>query len=362
MSRKSPRLKKLTEYETCQVEKIAVWKSASPNPFGELFRRGSQPIAKVVEIIIPDRLALLSIEATYKLSLIAATKGDIWLEAGVADISKLRHEPLEVCDRLSRRVGTFAQTVATIEGALTGAGGVWTTVLDIPLLFGLCLRTIIKIGYCYGYPLDQPTDKAWVLGAFAVVLSGTKQKRIELMARLREIEDLMLEETQEQLVVEEAAALLTQIEVFQDIPIFGAATGAALNFSVAHKTDVTARHLFQERWLRDNGKVDAILPAPDDTRVPSRPGWSGAFARAGYTMVHGLSFGATFPVCLVTTILGSVARPVASKLREGGPATNTRTDTAGDIKLAAEQSAQTANQGLVSPSPKRRSYSSFTTE
>ena len=41
----------------------------------------------------------------------------------------------------------------------------------------------------------------------------------ELMARLREIEDLLLEETQEQIVVEETASLLTQIEVFlKDIP------------------------------------------------------------------------------------------------------------------------------------------------
>ena len=208
MGRKSPKQKKLTDYESCQVEKIAAWKAAFPNPFGELFRRGAEPIAKVVEIIIPDRVALLSIEAAYKSSVLAATKGDIWLDAGVADITKLRHEPLEVCDRLARRVGSFAQGVATIEGVLTGAGGVWTTLVDIPLLFGLCLRTIIKIGYCYGYALDQPTDKAWVLGAFAVVLSSTKQKRLELTARLREIEDLMIEETEEQVVVEEAAALL----------------------------------------------------------------------------------------------------------------------------------------------------------
>ena len=44
----------------------------------------------------------------------------------VQDITELRHKPLEVCDGLSRRVGTIAQSLATVEGALTGAGGVWT--------------------------------------------------------------------------------------------------------------------------------------------------------------------------------------------------------------------------------------------
>ena len=182
---------------------------------------------------------------------------------------------MEVCDALSRRVGTIAQGTAIVEGALTGAGGVWTTLLDVPLLFTLCIRTIIKTGHCYGYALDRPTDKAWVLGALAVALSSTKERRTELMARLREIEDLLLEETQEQVVVEETASLLTQIEVFEDIPVFGAVTGGLLNLSVAHRADVTARHLFQERWLRDQGKVDEIEPSPDASKAPSLTGMVG---------------------------------------------------------------------------------------
>ena len=87
------------------------------------------------------------------------------------------------------------------------------------------------------------------------------------MARLREIEDLLLEETQEQVVVEETASLLTQIEVFEDIPLFGAVTGGLLNLSVAHRADVTARHLFQERWLRDQGKVDEIEPSTEASKA-----------------------------------------------------------------------------------------------
>src|SRR3954451_10823509 len=220
---------KLTDYEARQVEKIAAWKAEYPNPFGELFRRAAQPIAKVVEVVVPDRLALGAINAAYKASELSATRSDIAVQAGVRDISELRHKPMEVCDALSRRVGTIAQGTAVVEGALTGAGGVWTTLLDVPLLFTLCLRTIIKNGHCYGYALDRPTDKAWVLGALAVALSSTKERRTELMARLREIEDLLLEQTQEQVVVEETASLVTQIEVFEDIPLFGAVTGGLLN-------------------------------------------------------------------------------------------------------------------------------------
>jgi hypothetical protein len=298
----------LTEYEARQVEKIAAWKGAFPNPFGELFHRAAMPIGKVVEAVIPDRVVLAAIQAAYKASDLSATTKDIKAQAGVDDIAKLREKPLEVCDRLSRRVGTLAQGVATVEGALTGAGGVWTTLLDVPLLFTLCLRTIIKTGRCYGYPLDRPTDKAWVLGAFGVALSNTKERRIELASRLRELEHVMTEQTEEQVVVEEVASLITQIEVFEDIPVFGAATGALLNLATVHKTDVTARRLFQERWLRDHGKIDNIEPAAPRASIPALPGWSGAFARAGYGTLRGLGFGAAFPVYLVAALFGRNGR------------------------------------------------------
>ena len=241
---------KLSDYEQAQIKKIASWKATHPNPFAELFHRVTRPVAKLVEWIIPDRLALEAIEAVYKTSELAATRNDIKLLAGVADLSELRHRPMQVCDDLSRRSGTMAQGVAVLEGALTGAGGVLTTLLDVPLLYTVCLTTIIKTGHCYGYPLDQPTDKAWVLGALAVALSDSRQRRTDLMIQLREIEDILLEDIQENLVIEETASLLTQIEIFEDVPLFGAAGGALLNLWVAHRADLTARHLFQERWLR----------------------------------------------------------------------------------------------------------------
>jgi len=153
--------KKLTGYEERQVEKIAAWKAEFPNPFGELFRRAAQPLAKVVEFIIPDQIALGSIDAAYRASELAAFQSDLKAQAGVQDITELKHKPLEVCDGLSRRVGTIAQSLAAVEGALTGAGGVWTALLDVPLLFSLCLRTIIKTvtrpGFWAPWPWRSPT-------------------------------------------------------------------------------------------------------------------------------------------------------------------------------------------------------------
>jgi hypothetical protein len=317
MASRSKPGKALTEYETRQVEKIAVWKAEFPNPFGELFRLAAHPIAKVISTVTPDRVALLAIDAAYMAADSLATRSDIKVQAGVDDLAELQHRPMEVCDSLSRRVGTIAQGVATVEGALTGAGGVWTTLLDVPLLLGLCLRTIIKNGHCYGYALDHPKDKAWVLGAFEIALSDSMERRAELMTRLRELEHVFVAQTEEQVVLEELASLITQIEIFEDIPVFGAVTGALLNLATLHKTDVTARHLFQERWLRDNGKIETIKTAAVSKRIPSGAGWSGALGRAYYATNYGLGFAAALPVFLALAVLAPVTRPITSRLRKG---------------------------------------------
>ena len=46
--------------------------------------------------------------------------------------------------------------LATIQGASTGIGGIFTLTIDIPLLLGLQLKTLQDIAICYGY---DPNDK-----------------------------------------------------------------------------------------------------------------------------------------------------------------------------------------------------------
>src|SRR5689334_14264828 len=92
---------KLSDYEARRVDEIAAWKSAFPNPCGELFRRAAQPLAKAVEPVIPDRLARKAIEAAYKGADASAFDEQLRRRAGVDDVRELRRKPLELCDRLA---------------------------------------------------------------------------------------------------------------------------------------------------------------------------------------------------------------------------------------------------------------------
>ena len=68
-----------------------------------------------------------------------ASPDDTKRRAGVQQLDELRQRSLEECDRLAGRMAASARMISLLEGAVTGAGGVLTTLLDIPLLFVLSL-------------------------------------------------------------------------------------------------------------------------------------------------------------------------------------------------------------------------------
>jgi hypothetical protein len=305
--------KTLTPYESAQIEQIARWKSTPPNPFSELFKQITLRGADLVEKLTPDKWVVTAIEKAYNASEMLAGQEDIKRQAGVEQLGELRNRPLEECDRLALRVSAASLTWATVEGAATGAGGVLTTLIDIPLLFVLSLRTILKVGHCYGYTLDHANDRKVVLGILIAATSGslaTKRKRID---QLREIKHLLVEETQEEILADEALSVLFQLEIFESVPGIGLISGAVLNLAFLRRIDITARRVFQERWLEDNHKVRAIKPAPVHERHLLE-GWRGALGRAAYSGTYSVGFGMTLPVCLIASLFRSTGQSIVHGL------------------------------------------------
>jgi hypothetical protein len=313
----------LSEYEKAQAARIAAWKAEHPPVVAELLRKVAKPVAHLAERLVPVAVARRAVDWSYQAADAAAWRKDIALRAGVGDITELRHKPLADCDRLARGVGRRAELLGTAEGALTGFGGVFTTLIDVPILFGLALRTIIRIGHCYGYPLDRKTDRAFVLGILVTALSETRERKQRMLVRLRDIEDLLLEEAQENLVTEEVASFIFQLEIFDGVPGVGAISGAILNFGAVQRVEQTARHVFQERWLHEHKKLPRIMPAVEQRRLPIAGDWAGVAGRAAYHGAYYVGFGAAFAFYATASIL-----PRRNALGDGAVAADGAADRA----------------------------------
>ena len=309
----------LTPYEAEQVRRIAAWKSEPPHSLGELWKRVTLPAAHAIQRAIPHRVVRAAITRAYDASELVAGEEDVKRRARISDLTELRQGPLERCDRLAVSIGAAAEGLAAIEGAATGAGGLFTTFLDVPLLFVLGVRTIRKIGHCYGYPLAHHQDRHFVLGVMTVAMAASLDIRRERIHRLRELEEMLIEETQEDVLTEEALSVLFQLEVFGDIPGVGAISGGALNWHYMRRVEEAARMLFQERWLRDKGKVSYVGPAEVHARHLAT-GWSGTLNRVAYSSSYGLGFGLALPVYAVAALLRPTDNALTRGLRDGAAA------------------------------------------
>jgi hypothetical protein len=74
-----------------------------------------------------------------------------------------------------------------------------------------------------------------------------------------------------------------------------------------YRVDVTARRVFQERWLKDNGIGNEIALAVESLRNLV-PGLSELVGRAVYSSCYYGAFGAALPVAAVASLVRDVTR------------------------------------------------------
>ncbi len=309
-----------TPYEAAQIRQIAAWKAEEPHLRAGLLGKAAERIAHFAERFIPPNVAQGAIQKVYDEAELCATRGDIERHAKVESLDELRHRPLEDCDQLSRGVAAWGEGIAVVGGAATGLGGFLTSALDVPFLLGIALRTIIRVGHCYGYALDNPKDRRAVLGILLVAATDDPAKKRKLLGKMREVEDWLIEEAEEDLIEDEALELLLQIEIFDDIPGLGAVSAGVGNYAFTHHVANAARRVFQEWWLRDNGKVGTIDPhafTPDEADAHHQPG---VISWAVYTGSYYLGFGASWPAWLVARSFRGVENALTRGTRAGSDA------------------------------------------
>ena len=105
-----------------------------------------------------------------------------------------------------------------------------------------------------------------------------------------ELENILVAETQEELLSEELLSVLFQLEIFEAIPGIGAISGGLLNLAFMRRVDNTARRVFQEALAEGQrqGSVDRggtrALARPD--RRVGRGTWPGGLFRVLYGRIR----------------------------------------------------------------------------
>jgi hypothetical protein len=152
----------------------------------------------------------------------------------ISDISSM---PLEKMDQVSEDFKKSRAKMATVQGATTGFGGIFTLAVDIPMILGLSLKTLQEIAIAYGYDPRQKEERIFIVKCLQFVSSDIVGKQA------------VLEELTEHYGSENRVQMMSQLQgwrevvvtytdqfgwkkLFQMIPIAGMFIGAFMNKSM----------------------------------------------------------------------------------------------------------------------------------
>lgn len=266
--------KSLNAYEREQIERIRAWKSENPSIVIRTIEVIAYPITRYIQEAVPDTALQWAFDAANYLASEAADTGDILKTAGVNNIGILRNKDFRLSDDLADSVHNWAIGLAAASGGAAGAAGILGLAVDIPAVILLALRTIHKIGLCYGYECRSEMDRRFALGVLAASCATSMSEKTEALSVLRMIEAAIAQRTFRAMskkaagrqLSREGSVLairglarqiginLSKRKAAQVIPVIGAAVSASVNGWYIRDVGWAARRAFQERWLVDNRK------------------------------------------------------------------------------------------------------------
>ena len=148
----------LTRYEAGQLERIEALKAEVPGVVAHALGLFGMPLAWVAQRLLPGAAVQGALDLSNLMARHLTDVNDVLRDAGVGSVEELSQLDLQQLDRLADGVHNWAVGVATAEGGVTGALGLPGMVADIPVVITLALRTIHKIGVCYGYRAATEED------------------------------------------------------------------------------------------------------------------------------------------------------------------------------------------------------------
>ncbi|WP_177504107.1 EcsC family protein [Anaerosinus sp.] len=264
----------MSEYEETQYCLIQQWKSAEPGIIAKALDKVTAPASWVLEKIIPLQGIKYVLDSANSIAKKTTDVEKLKNTAAVAEIKYLRHKGLAISDFLAHDIEKWALGIAATEGAATGWAGFTGLVIDVPAVITLALRTIYKIGLCYGYEGIEVWEQDFVFGILSAAGANTIEEKMAALTMMNEI-NIVLEEESNRLMGEFAKKQLNRRyavmtveklakqlgmnmarrKLMQALPVISSGVGAAINVWYINEVVAAAKCSYQERWLIDNQKV-----------------------------------------------------------------------------------------------------------
>lgn len=172
----------------------------------------------------------------------------------IGDTENLEAVPLSLMDEVAIEMKDSRAKFATVQGATTGFGGIFTLAIDIPVLLGTSLKVLQEMALCYGYRPTEMRERLFIVKCLQFASSDIVGKK----AILEELSRFDDPAAQREVVAQLQGwreVIVTYTEnfgwkkLFQLVPVAGMLFGAYLNRSTVQDVAEAGRMMYRKRRI-----------------------------------------------------------------------------------------------------------------
>ncbi|WP_156061024.1 EcsC family protein [Bacillus altitudinis] len=230
-------LKEIEKWEKDQ-QKVWFWEKLSRLPFQMLDKLTPAFIQKKIGVLLDEMGHYIQSGGVY----LTSEKGIIHqfqkkCDESIQRIEDIEAAPIEVMDVISDQMGKNRTNLATVQGATTGVGGMFTLAADIPAVLGLSLKTLQDIAVTYGYDPKNKEERVFIIKCLQLNSADVVGKK----SILKELKSYHASEGKHENMISQIQGWREVVynyrdsfgwkKLFQLVPIAGILFGAASNRS-----------------------------------------------------------------------------------------------------------------------------------
>jgi hypothetical protein len=195
--------------------------------------------------LIPEKVHTIFTEAIKKMVQSVLSGSNLIFKNSFPQMYSLEEKESLIREQLDK----YRKT-ATIEGAGTGAGGLFLGMADFPLLLSIKLKFLYDVARIYQYDVKQIEERIFLLMVFQLAFSSD-DKRAETLRLIEnwENEKERFTEMDWQTFQQEYRDYIDLVKMLQLVPGIGAAVGAYANYKLLDKLGETAIYAYRMRYF-----------------------------------------------------------------------------------------------------------------
>ncbi len=235
-------------YEQQISQELWIWKREMQSDLG-FFNRLSKSWQNKVNSWIPEKVHQ-AVTATMKQMIRAVLFGAKYTSPPPLESDSFWAREMAVKERID-----FYQKTASVEGAVTGAGGLLLGLADFPILLTLKLKLLFDIASLYGFDIKDYKERVYILHILELAFSSQEhrnqvyQKIDNWEEKARELPDDIHQFNWRRLQ-QEYRDYLDIAKIAQLIPVIGAPVGLVVNYRLMKKLGITAMNAYRMRLLK----------------------------------------------------------------------------------------------------------------